>query len=52
MTRPALLAAAANDRSNAPAFLTALLESTVIVAGTVTDDGMATLADLLDSDGS
>ncbi|VXB48103.1 enhanced serine sensitivity protein SseB C-terminal domain-containing protein [Plantibacter sp. T3] len=48
----ALLAAAADDRSNAPAFLTALLESTVIVAGTVTDDGMATLADLLDSDGS
>jgi hypothetical protein len=48
----ALLAAAATDRSQAPAFVTALLESTVIVAGTVTDDGMATLADLLDSDGS
>lgn len=48
----ALLAAAAADRSHAPAFLTALLESTVIVAGTVADDGMATLADLLDADGS
>lgn len=47
----ALLAAAANDPAAGPAFLTALLERSVIVPGTTTGDRTATLADLLGSDG-
>lgn len=47
-----LLAAAANDPAAVPSFLTALLEATVIVPGTATDDGLATLADLRGPDGA
>lgn len=42
-----LLAEAANDPAAAPAFVTALLESTVIVPGTASGDRTANLADLL-----
>ncbi|MFB2555762.1 SseB family protein [Herbiconiux liangxiaofengii] len=53
----ALLAAAANDPTAAPRFVTELLESTVLVPGTIAPgpDGsgqVADLADLLDADGS
>lgn len=47
----ALLAAAAGDPTAAPAFVTALLESTVIVPGVASGDRTANLADLLGSDG-
>ncbi|MCS5721773.1 enhanced serine sensitivity protein SseB C-terminal domain-containing protein [Herbiconiux sp. CPCC 203407] len=47
----ALLAAAAVDPIAAPAFLEALLASTVIVPGTASGDGTARLADLLGADG-
>ncbi|WP_291050696.1 enhanced serine sensitivity protein SseB C-terminal domain-containing protein [Herbiconiux sp.] len=43
----ALLAEAARDPAAAPAFVTALLESTVIVPGTTSGENTATLADLL-----
>jgi hypothetical protein len=45
------LAAAAGDPAAAPAFLEALLASTVIVPGAASGDDMATLADLLGADG-
>ncbi|MFB2582743.1 enhanced serine sensitivity protein SseB C-terminal domain-containing protein [Herbiconiux sp. P15] len=58
MTDPAhpdietLLAAAAKEQTAAPAFLEALLESTVIVPGTASDDRTVNLADLLGPGGT
>lgn len=47
-----LLAAAASDSAAAPAFVVALVESTVIVPGTASGENTATLADLLRTDGT